>query len=250
MDATVVAPIVLFVLSGVTALYGSLIFSTQPTIKNSLVYSSIAHMGFSLMVCGLGIYSAALLHLVAHSFYKAHAFLSSGSIIDRVRTKNAANFIRKGSIGRMFLGIMVALVIFVSISWVFGFQKNHEFQLWIIGGVIFIGIVNLLINAFDSNNTLKSIFKIIGAAVSVLVSFFSLEFIVRITLESQLPTVSEPSNWMKYISLAMLSLFYILALAFSLSTSENNRLFRGLKVHLRNGFYLNVLFNRLVGSLK
>lgn len=250
MDATVLAPIVLFILAGITSLYGSLIFSTQPTIKNSLAYSSIAHMGFSLMVCGLGIYSAALLHLVAHSFYKAHAFLSSGSIIDRVRTKNAANFIRKGSIGRMLLGVIVAFIIFVSISWVFGFHKNHEFQLWIIGGVIFIGIVNLLINAFDSNNTFQSIFKIIGAAVSVLVSFFSLEFMVRIALESQLPTVSEPSNWMKYISLAMLSLFYILALAFSLSTSDNNRLFRGLKVHLRNGFYLNVLFNRLVGSLK
>lgn len=250
MDATVVAPIVLFVLAGVTALYGSLVFSTQPTIKNSLAYSSIAHMGFSLMVCGLGIYSAALLHLVAHSFYKAHAFLSSGSVIDRVRTKNAANFIRKGSIGRMLLGIIAAAVIFASISWVFGFQESHEFQLWIIGGVIFIGIVNLLINAFDSNNASQSILRIVGSAISVLVSFFSLEFIVRITLESQLPEVTEPSSLMKYISLGMLSLFYIVALGFSLSTSDNNKLFRGLKVHLRNGFYLNVLFNRLVGSLR
>ena len=249
MDATVAAPIFLFILAGITALYGSLIFSTQPTIKNSLAYSSIAHMGFSLMVCGLGIYSAALLHLVAHSFYKAHAFLSSGSIIDRVRTKNAANFIRKGSVSRMFLGMLTALLIFVSISWLFGFHKNHEFQLWIIGGVIFIGIVNLLINAFDSNNSSQSIFRIVGSAVSVLVSFFSLEYIVRITLESQLPLVTEPSSLMKYISLGMLCLFYILALAFSFSTS-NNKLFRGLKVHLRNGFYLNVLFNRLVGSLK
>jgi NAD(P)H-quinone oxidoreductase subunit 5 len=250
MDATVVAPIVLFVLAGVTALYGSLVFSTQPTIKNSLAYSSIAHMGFSLMVCGLGIYSAALLHLVAHSFYKAHAFLSSGSVIDRVRTKNTANFIRKGSIGRMSLGIIAAAVIFASISWVFGFQESHEFQLWIIGGVIFIGIVNLLINAFDSNNASQSILRIVGSAISVLVSFFSLEFIVRITLESQLPEVTEPSSLMKYISLGMLSLFYIVALGFSLSTSDNNKLFRGLKVHLRNGFYLNVLFNRLVGSLR
>lgn len=249
MDATVAAPIFLFILAGITALYGSLIFSTQPTIKNSLAYSSIAHMGFSLMVCGLGIYSAALLHLVAHSFYKAHAFLSSGSIIDRVRTKNAANFIRKGSVSRMFLGMLTALLIFVSISWLFGVHKNHEFQLWIIGGVIFIGIVNLLINAFDSNNASQSIFRIVGSAVSVLVSFFTLEYIVRITLESQLPLVTEPSSLMRYISLGMLCLFYILALAFSLSTS-NNKLFRGLKVHLRNGFYLNVLFNRLVGSLK
>src|SRR5690606_34624863 len=45
-------------------------------------YSTIAQMGFMMLQCGLGAFSAALLHIVAHSLYKAHAFLSSGSVLE------------------------------------------------------------------------------------------------------------------------------------------------------------------------
>jgi NAD(P)H-quinone oxidoreductase subunit 5 len=38
-----------------------------------------------LIECGLGLWPLALLHLVAHSFYKAHAFLSAGSAVDAWR---------------------------------------------------------------------------------------------------------------------------------------------------------------------
>ena len=69
----------------VAALFASKALLTQHSIKVGLGYSSAAHMGFMLMVCGLGVYAAAILHLVAHSFYKAHAFLSSGSVIDTAR---------------------------------------------------------------------------------------------------------------------------------------------------------------------
>jgi NAD(P)H-quinone oxidoreductase subunit 5 len=40
-------------------------------------------MGFMLLECGLGAYGLALLHLVAHSLYKAHAFLSSGRAVEQ-----------------------------------------------------------------------------------------------------------------------------------------------------------------------
>jgi NAD(P)H-quinone oxidoreductase subunit 5 len=65
---------------GFTALFGSVVMMTQTSVKLSLAYSTIAQMGFMMFECGLGAFSAALLHIVAHSLYKAHAFLSSGSI--------------------------------------------------------------------------------------------------------------------------------------------------------------------------
>ena len=40
-------------------------------------------MGFMLMQVGLGAYPMALLHLVAHSLYKAHAFLAAGGTVRR-----------------------------------------------------------------------------------------------------------------------------------------------------------------------
>ena len=42
-------------------------------------------MGFMLLEIGLGLYELALLHLLAHSLYKAHAFLSAGETVAMVR---------------------------------------------------------------------------------------------------------------------------------------------------------------------
>lgn len=64
-----------------TALLGGLVMLTQPSVKSALAWSTVAQMGFMMFQCGLGAFSAALLHIVAHSLYKSHAFLSSGSVL-------------------------------------------------------------------------------------------------------------------------------------------------------------------------
>jgi NAD(P)H-quinone oxidoreductase subunit 5 len=71
-----------------TALFGGLVMLTQTSIKRALAFSTIAQMGFMMLQCGLGAFSAALLHIVAHSLYKAHAFLTSGSVLDSAATMN------------------------------------------------------------------------------------------------------------------------------------------------------------------
>ena len=44
-------------------------------------------MGFMLLECGLGLYELALLHLLAHSLYKAHAFLTAGEAVMDTRRR-------------------------------------------------------------------------------------------------------------------------------------------------------------------
>ncbi|MFM8932239.1 MAG: NADH-quinone oxidoreductase subunit L, partial [Gemmataceae bacterium] len=73
----------LAVVGAVTALMGGVVMLTQTSIKRSLAYSTIAQMGFMMLQCGLGAFSAGLLHIVAHSAYKAHAFLRSGSVLEK-----------------------------------------------------------------------------------------------------------------------------------------------------------------------
>jgi len=53
----------------------------KPDIKGALAHSTTAQMGFMILTCGLGLWAAAVIHLVAHGFYKATLFLSSGSAI-------------------------------------------------------------------------------------------------------------------------------------------------------------------------
>ena len=76
---------VLALVGGFTALFGSLVMLTVPSVKVALAYSTTAQMGFMLLQCGLGAFSAAALHIVAHALYKAHAFLSSGSAVEAIR---------------------------------------------------------------------------------------------------------------------------------------------------------------------
>ena len=51
---------------------------TIPDIKRQLAYSTSAQMGFMFVQLGLGVPGAALLHMVGHAFFKAHAFLNAG----------------------------------------------------------------------------------------------------------------------------------------------------------------------------
>jgi NAD(P)H-quinone oxidoreductase subunit 5 len=78
----------LLVASGlVTALLAGLVMLTRISIKVRLAWSTVAQMGFMVMECGLGLYTLALLHLIGHSLYKAHAFLAASSAVDETRLR-------------------------------------------------------------------------------------------------------------------------------------------------------------------
>jgi NAD(P)H-quinone oxidoreductase subunit 5 len=68
----------LAVIGTVTALYGSLVMLTQTSIKKSLAFSTVGQMGFMMLQCGLGAFSAAVLHIVAHALYKAKGLATAG----------------------------------------------------------------------------------------------------------------------------------------------------------------------------
>lgn len=82
------AQTLLVIAGGTTAVAASLIMMTRVSVKVALAWSTCAQMGFMLLECGLGAYPLALLHLVAHSLYKAHAFLISGSSVESWRSQS------------------------------------------------------------------------------------------------------------------------------------------------------------------
>lgn len=77
----------LIAVGGGTALLASFTLLTRVSIKVRLAWSTCAQMGFMLLEIGLGLYELALMHLIGHSIYKAHAFLAAG---DTARQTTAA----------------------------------------------------------------------------------------------------------------------------------------------------------------
>jgi NAD(P)H-quinone oxidoreductase subunit 5 len=77
-----VAKWLVLIVAGLSCVLAALVMMTRISIKVRLAWSTIAQMGLMLVECALGLYELALLHLVAHSCYKAYAFLSSGEAVN------------------------------------------------------------------------------------------------------------------------------------------------------------------------
>jgi NAD(P)H-quinone oxidoreductase subunit 5 len=75
------ALLILFFIGGITAIIGNAWMAIQPTVKGQLANSTVAQMGFMILQCGLGLYTAALAHLILHGMYKAYYFLNAGSAV-------------------------------------------------------------------------------------------------------------------------------------------------------------------------
>ncbi len=75
----------IFVVGLVTAIIGSVLMLTQNDVKKSLGYSTMGQMGFMIMECGVGAFSLAIYHLIAHGVFKGTLFLSAGTVIGEAR---------------------------------------------------------------------------------------------------------------------------------------------------------------------
>lgn len=68
-----------------SAVLAGMVMLTRVSIKVRLAWSTVAQMGFMLLECALGLYTLAALHLIGHSLYKAHAFLSAADAVRQTR---------------------------------------------------------------------------------------------------------------------------------------------------------------------
>ncbi len=79
--------------------------------KRQLVGSTIAQMGFMLIQCALGAYSAAIIHAVFHGLFKSTLFLRAGSALHHGQPSTTLNKSTSlfGTLSGMALGILVAI---------------------------------------------------------------------------------------------------------------------------------------------
>ena len=69
------------IIGGSTAIFAASIGMAQNDIKRVIAYSTCSQLGYMFFAAGVSAYSAAMLHLFTHAFFKALLFLSAGSVI-------------------------------------------------------------------------------------------------------------------------------------------------------------------------
>ncbi|MCB1169380.1 MAG: hypothetical protein KDK25_03550 [Leptospiraceae bacterium] len=136
LESVQAGPALLIIAGAMTSVYGALSMITQNNIKRKLGYSTISQMGMMLFACGLGAYGVALFHIFAHSFYKAHAFLSTGALVDEAR-KTGFKLSPISPFG-ILLGLAgVAGLVYGA----FTFKGGALFPYFIYGSVLWLGFV-------------------------------------------------------------------------------------------------------------
>ncbi len=71
------------IVGAVTLLFGAIIGCAKDDIKKALAASTMSQIGYMVLAAGLGPagYAVAIMHLLAHGFFKAGLFLGAGSVM-------------------------------------------------------------------------------------------------------------------------------------------------------------------------
>ena len=242
----------LLIVGGFTALFASVVMLTQNAIKVALAWSTIAQMGFMLLQCGLGAWPAALLHIVAHSLYKAHAFLSSGSVVDIARASwspSPGGAPHPARLGLAVAGVIAGVGIVGTLS---GFELAREPGLFALGAILLMGLTHYIAQSIDTRPTGFVIARTIVVAAAVAGLWFALQSGMAALMAGTLP---EAANRTDLVALA--AIFAVVA-GFALLTigqasfitakpgGATPERVRAFYVHAHNGLYVNALANRLV----
>lgn len=242
----------LVMVGGVTALFGALVMLTQSAVKTGLAWSTVSQMGFLLLQCGLGLWPLAVMHIIAHSLYKAHAFLGAGeavkaSLISRRLGPVAAP--HPGAVARAF-GVAVALYVLLAIAaqMLFGGKPAQAIAL---GAILIFGIAYLMAQGFAESapRALARLTTLYAAAAAL--AYFVFHGLAEKLWGAALPAPPQMGalEW-ALISLALVS-FGLVAIAQSLFPLwAHHPATAGLRVHLANGLYLNAALDRAIGGLK
>jgi NAD(P)H-quinone oxidoreductase subunit 5 len=237
-----------------TALFGGLVMLTQTSIKRSLAFSTIAQMGFMMLQCGLGAFSAALLHIVAHSLYKAHAFLACGSVLDgaaRVKTeaRPAMNGVAAIAVLPVAIGIAVALCL-APVA-ILGVDVTAKPGAAVLGLVMVVALTTLVWPALLSGSWRLAAAGITGGLI-VSLAYVAAALGVDVILERSavarqvLPTSAFHIAVSGLVAIGFLAVFAIQAAATTLARLPT---IRSLYVHAANGFYCDIPARRLTARV-
>ena len=238
----------LAIIGGLTALFGSIVMLTQTSIKVTLAYSTIAQMGFMMLECGLAAFPAALLHILAHSLYKAHAFLSSGSVIDIARASWTPSPGGKPHPDRQLFAVTGVLVVAVVLGRIFGASPTERPGVFALGAVLLLGLIHLVSSGIDERPNAFVVGRTLLYAVVVGSAYFALQFLAERLFAGSLPANQGLHGPFAVVIVAVVvASFAVVTFLQGLVPSDGGSpRWQALYALVSNGFYANTLANRLI----
>jgi NAD(P)H-quinone oxidoreductase subunit 5 len=237
-----------------TALFGGLVMMCQTSIKRNLAYSTIAQMGFMILQCGLGAFSAALLHIVAHSLFKAYSFLSSGMLTSNRSAAPAALASQVSAArsatsawGLQALSLLLGVGITVGMAYSFGFTEK------LVTVQVVLTLVFALALAYYILASVRSGQSVLGSAArsAAVALFYGLGLLAfEAIYPAHAPAMQVPltqAGSVAVLTLVLLCPAFVAAYAIQFTAFAEARR-SSFYVHALNGFYIDVIAHRIVAA--
>ncbi len=231
-----------------TAVLAALVMTTRISSKVSLAWSTCAQMGFMLMQCGLGAWEMALLHLLAHSLYKAHAFLGAGGTVRQTQRKQlAAKAVAPGT-GSLVIGMVLALAATVVAGYAWSllpFAKQLPSTIWVLGGIVGLALVPLMPLSGTPRSRVKGL-ALPGLAAGMLAvpsAYFGLHELFRHLAPGD---ARAPTFLLIVVAVAFSALFMVQAV---IATAPARGLQQRIYPWIYGGLFLDEAFTRITFGL-
>jgi NAD(P)H-quinone oxidoreductase subunit 5 len=222
-----------------TAIVGSLVMTTRVSAKVILAWSTVGQMGFMLVQCGLGVWHLALLHLLAHSCYKAHCFLTTGSAVDNWRSQHLVHSPR-ASLGYIALALVV--LIFAASPFYLGFTRiglHAPPSLGPLALALVLSFVPTIARALAAGRRAFVLALVFTAGAT------GLYFALHLVFDGIAPAISPEAESAFRWTLVTGGLIVLFVAQTILQTNPSGRLARLVLPHLSSGLYIDEWFTRL-----
>jgi NAD(P)H-quinone oxidoreductase subunit 5 len=238
----------LALIGGFTALFGGLVMLTQPAVKTSLAWSTVAQMGFMIFQCGLALFPLALLHIVAHSLYKAHAFLSSGTAVELIAANRRPGLVAIPNGATIVRAFGIALVMYLLVGLAFGFGDKSP-QAIAVGAILIFGVAYLLAQGLADKAPRELTQRMVMFSAAAAIGYFALQTGSMALMAGTLPATppAGPLDW-AIIVIALLAFGSVGVAQSAFPLWCNHPAAASLRVHLANGLYANAVVDRVLGG--
>lgn len=241
MSESPIAQWLLVIVGSLTAVLAGLIMMTRISVKVMLAWSTCAQMGFMLMECGLGAYALALLHLLAHSLYKAHAFLSSGRAVEYCTIRRLIAIPFSYRIQSWLTAIALSIGAVVLAAALFDTRPAEEPALWALAGIVSVGIATLLGEALAVQNRRVAI-MMAGSGLGISLLYFVWHHLFVTWVNVPAASATPVAGTVTWVIVAFTIQFTLYAASRSM---PDNPVVSRLHAYLYHGLYLDEIFTRL-----
>ncbi len=240
----------LVAVGGLTACLGGLMMAAQANVKRQLAFSTIAQMGLMMLQCGLGSFAAAMLHILAHSGYKAHAFLTHGEALERLQSQRLpelATAAPAGSLARglrlLVAGGIVAAAVASGLA-IAGVSPGDKPGGWVLAAVLGLGLTRWLDETFARGTGRRSL-AAVGVTVALAVAYAASYRLVDLAIGPVAVPASGPAQAIAAVVVAVLG---VVLLAERGLLPRAGRWGDAVRIHATNGFYVEAIARRLARS--